>query len=154
MRGSEPGTNLAGACGQSRQQGKLGTDRGISCSRLSHSEVYKTKAGRAEPRRAEPRGIGTSGQVGASGGGLEAGTKIKSKISSNSPIPPILSLPCAGNPAAPVTGKPWGCSARFQMTKGTQTTTLHYFAGSYFKLGMAETDDGLGKTWHHSGNSK
>lgn len=56
------------------------------------TEVYKIKARQSEPHRAEARGIRTSGQVRASGCGLEPGTKIKSKIgiqqcNSSHPLP-------------------------------------------------------------------
>ncbi|XP_059324806.1 leucine-rich repeat neuronal protein 4 [Ammospiza nelsoni] len=51
MRGSEPGTDLARACGQSREQGKPGPERGSSRGRLSHPEPIK--AGPSSRSRSE-----------------------------------------------------------------------------------------------------
>lgn len=84
-RGSEPGTNPARVCGQSREQGKLGTEKRLFTLSAESHQAYKIKARQSEPLRAEARGTGTFGQVRASGCGLEAKIKIKSKIGIQQP---------------------------------------------------------------------
>lgn len=97
----------------------------------------------------------TSGQVCASGCGLEPGSKIKSKIRiqqshSSHPLPAMCwESSSSGDQEALRLLSP----CLVPNNKKTQATKLYYFAGPYFKPEMAATNDSLGKTWHHSGTA-
>lgn len=129
--------------------------------------MYKIKARQSEPLRAEARGTGTFGQVCASGCGLEARIKIKSKTgiqqsNSSHPLPANVqrsrgssgsgdreALRLLGSCTVPSDKKDTGNQNTLFWWSG-----IYYFAGPYFKPGMAAKDNSLGETWHHSGKRK